>query len=148
MAINNDNDFKGALAGLSASQQRLAAARFAEQVLALSPDTRLKGALSTALQVGAGEDELADAYRTAKTASVESYTQCGKACDWAAQAGHFVAEAVMDCLRPDGSGGNCAWEAAMHARMARTSHGIAEGEGTVNNEAAEQYRILTEILNA
>ena len=148
MAIHNDNEFKAALNGLSTMQQRMAAARFTENVLVLSTDHRLKGALEPAMHAGAGDDELADAFRIAKAASVDSYTQCGGECDWNSQASHFVAEAVLDCVRPATADSNCAWDAAMHARMARNCQGIAAGKGTDNDEAAEQYRILAEFLNA
>jgi hypothetical protein len=39
-----------------------------------------------------------------------------------------------------------AWDAAMHARMARTSESIATGIGTDNAETAAQYRILAKYL--
>jgi hypothetical protein len=82
---------------------------------------------------------------SAKAASVDSYTQCGHDCDWNKQTSHFVAEAALACFRPDD---NSAWDAAMHARMARTCEGIANGEGTDNAETAVQYRILSEFLNS
>jgi hypothetical protein len=44
-------------------------------------------------------------------------------------------------------GDSPAWDAAMHARMARTCESIATGRGTDNAEAAAQYRILEEFLN-
>jgi hypothetical protein len=147
MAIRNDSEFKTALQGLSPDHQRLAAARFAEHVLRLSTDVRLKGALAPAMHADISDDELAIGLRIAKAASVDSYTQCGHECDWNKQASHFVAEAVLDCVKPAQIGINPAWEAAMHARMARTCHTIATGKGTDNDEAAEQYRLLTEYIN-
>ena len=77
---------------------------------------------------------------------MESYTQCGRECDWAAQAGHFVSKAASACVQPLESGENLAWEAAMQARMARMSETIATGQGTENSEAANQYRILADYL--
>jgi hypothetical protein len=145
--MNNDNEFKTALTDLSRAGQRLVAARFAEHVLALSKDARVKGAINSAKRTDITEDELAAALQAAKTASVESFTQCGHECDWNSQAGHFVAKAVLASVKPAEPGGNPAWDAAMHARMARTCETIATGHGTDNAEATAQYRILAEFLN-
>lgn len=147
MTINNDNEFKSALGGLPRAGQRQVAARFAENVLALSTDARVKNAISTAKRADITEDELTAALTSAKKASVDSFTQCGTECDWGSQAGHFVARAALACLKPAQQGDSPAWEAAMHARMARTCEGIASGRGTDNAEAAAQYRILAEFLN-
>lgn len=143
MAITSDSELKAALGDLSRAGQRLLAARFVESVLALSSDVRVKNAVAAARRSDITEDELAAALQSAKAASVDSYTQCGSECDWNSQAGHFVAQAALACL-----GDNAAWEAAMHARMARTCRGIAAGAGTDNAEAEAQYRIATEFLNA
>jgi hypothetical protein len=147
MTINNDSEFKTALSGLSRAGQRLVAARFAENVLALSKDARVKGAINSAKRTDITEAELTSACQAAKTVSVESFTQCGHECDWNSQAGHFVAEAVLASVKPAEPGGNPAWDAAMHARMARTCETIATGHGTDNAEPAAQYRILAEFLN-
>ena len=146
MAIDNDSDFKTDLGELSRAGQRLVAARFAESVLALSQDARVKHAVNAARRTDITEDELAAAFQSAKKASVDSFTQCGHECDWNSQAGHFVAEAVLSSVKPVEAGANSAWEAAMHARMARTCGCIAAGDGTDNDEAATQYRILAEFL--
>lgn len=143
MAINNDSEFKVALIALSGVRQRQVAARFAENVLALSKDVRVKNAVNAAKRADITEDELAAEFKSAKAASVDSFTQCGRECDWTSQAGHFVAEAALACVQP---GSNTAWEAAMHARMAHTCQSIASGSGTDNSEPAAQYRILTEFL--
>lgn len=147
MAIDNDNDFKAALSKLSRAGQRLVAARFAENVLALSKDPRVKSAIGAAKRADITEGELAAAFQSAKKASVDSFTQCGKECDWNSQAGHFVAQAAVACLKPAEPGDSPAWNAAMHARMARTSESIATGRGTDNAESVVQYRILAEFLN-
>jgi hypothetical protein len=147
MTINNDSEFKAALGGLSNTGRRMVAARFAENVLALSQDTRVKSAVNAAKRTDATADELAAAFQAAKAASVDSYTQCGHECNWNSQAGHFVAEAALACVKPAEPGGNSAWDAAMHARMARTCASIAAGNGTSNGEDAAQYRILAEFLN-
>jgi hypothetical protein len=52
------------------------------------------------------------------------------------------------CVKPGEAGDNLAWEAAMQARMARTCQTVAEGTGTENREAEEQYRILDAFLNS
>jgi hypothetical protein len=143
MTINNDSEFKAALNGLSRAGQRQVAARFAESVLVLSKDARVKNAIEAAKRTDISKDELDDAYMAAKKASVDSFTQCGKECDWNSQAGHFVAQAALACLEP---GKSPAWESAMHARMARTSESIATGIGTDNAEATAQYRILEQYL--
>jgi hypothetical protein len=148
MSIRNDSEFKAALAGLGTAQQRLAAARFTESVLALSKDARVAGAVSAAKRPDITDVELSALYQAAKAASVESFTECGRQCDWNKQAGHFVAEAALSCVAPAHDGGSLAWEAAMQVRMARTCETIANGHGTENREAEVQYRILSEILNA
>ena len=147
MTINNDSEFKAALNDLSRAAQRVVAARFVENVLALSPDTKVKNAVKSAKRTDITEDELAAAFRAAKAASVDSYTRCGHECNWNSQAGHFVAEAVLACVKPAEPGGNSAWDAAMYARMARTCESIAAGNGTGNGEDAAQFRILAEFLN-
>ena len=146
--IDNDVEFKAVLSDLPRAAQRELGARFAEHVLALSSDTRLKNAVGVAKRNDISEDEYTTAMHAAKAASVDSYTQCGHECDWNKQAGHFVAEAVLACFRPDEPGGNSAWDAAMHARMASTCASIASGHGTANDETAEQYRMLAEFMKS
>jgi 3'-phosphoadenosine 5'-phosphosulfate (PAPS) 3'-phosphatase len=147
MTIDNDGDFKKALSGLSPAQQRMAAARFAENVLELTRDARIKRTIESAKLDTLSDEELGTAFQFAKAASVDSYTQCGHECDWNKQAGHFVAEAALASIKP-ADGNNPAWDAAMHARMARTCASIAAGNGTHNREDAAQYRILAEFLNS
>ena len=148
MKISNDSEFKAALSGLPKARQRQIAAQFAENVLALGPDSRVKGAIDSAKRTDITDAELAAAFQSAKAASVESFTRCGHECDWNDQAGHFVAEAGLACVQPAAPGSNPAWNAAMHARMARTCGSIANGDGTNNAENATQYRILAEFLNS
>jgi hypothetical protein len=143
MTINSDKDFNAALGKLSRVGQRQVGACFAESVLVLSKDVRVKNVVEAAKRNDIGDDELDATYKSAKKASVDSFTQCGKECDWISQAGHFVAQSALACLE---STGNPAWDAAMHARMARTSESIATGVGTDNAEAAAQYRILDKFL--
>jgi hypothetical protein len=148
MEISNDSEFKAALSFLSGASRRLVAARFAENVLALGPDARVKNAIDSAKRTDITDAELGAAFQSAKEASVESFTRCGHECDWNDQAGHFVAEAGLACVQPVQPGSNPAWDAAMQARMARTCETIATGLGTDNAEAAAQYRILAEFLNS
>jgi hypothetical protein len=147
MTITNASDFKAALGELSRPVRRVLAARFAENVLALCPDPRVKATVNLAKREDVVEEELAAALQSAKAASVDSYTQCGRECDWNKQAGHFVAEAALACVKPPAPAANAAWEAAMHARMARTCASIAAGSGTKNGEDEAQYRILAAFLN-
>lgn len=148
MAINNDKEFKNALAGLSTSQQRQVAASFVQRVFALSGDIRIKAALDAAARADVSDAELTVLSGAANTARVESFTQCGKETDWSAQAGHFVAKAAVACVKVAEAGSNLAWDAAMHARMARTCQTVADGAGTENVEAGEQYRLLEAFLNS
>jgi hypothetical protein len=146
--LSNDREFKEKLAGLSLIQQRQVASRFVQRVASLSNDFRIKTALDAAERADVSDAELAGACQGAKTASVESYTQCGHECDWNSQAGHFVAQAAVACVRPATEGENLAWESAMSARMARTCETVAEGSGTDNSEAEAQYQILEAFLNS
>jgi len=147
MAIDNDTDFKAALSMLSAAQQRQLAAGFTENVIALCQDVRVAGAVSAAKRPDITDIELAALYQAAKSASIDSYAQCGKDTEWSAQAGHFVAKAAMTCVAPAADNANIAWDAAMDARMARTCATIATGEGTANREADAQYRLLEQYQN-
>ncbi len=147
MSIGNDREFKDRLSSLSVAQQRVVAARFAENVQNLSSDPRVIAAVNSAKRPDISDAELGVVFQAAKSASVESYTQCGKEADWGNQAGHFIAEAAMICVRPAERAGSLAWDVAMAARMARTCATIATGQGTENREAQQQYRILDEFLN-
>jgi hypothetical protein len=147
MTIANDSDFKTALDNLSPEQKRMAAALFAEHVLALCHDNRLKTVIDTAKRSNVSDAELGTAFQLAKAASVDSYTQCGHECDWNKQAGHFVSEAALASIKP-ADGNNPAWDAAMHARMARTCESIAMEHGTANEEADAQYNILADFMKS
>ena len=148
MAIGNDKEFKAALAGLAVAKQRQVASRFAQRVFDLSNDVRVKAALEVAGRPEISDAELTVVSAAANTARVESFTQCGKETDWSAQAGHFVAKAAVACVKAAEAGSNLAWDAAMHSRMARTCQTVADGAGTENVEAGEQYRLLEAFLNS
>jgi hypothetical protein len=148
MAISNDKEFKAALVALPPARQRQVATRFVERVFPLSNDVRIKAALDLASRADISDAELTVVAQAANSARVESFTQCGRETDWNAQAGHFVAKAAVACVKPPEAGDNLAWDAAMQARMARTCQTVAEGSGTENREAEEQYRILEAFLNS
>jgi hypothetical protein len=149
VTIANDREFKQMLDSLSVVEQRVVGSRFAEHVLPLSGDVRVRRVVEVAKDPAAIEEELASAYKGARTAVVESYTACGHDAEWLAQAGHFVAAAAAAAALPVAQGGgtgNRAWRAAMQARMARTCEMIASGEGGTHGEAEDQYVILTAFL--
>lgn len=142
MAFDNDTDFKLALSKLPLAEQRKLAAEFTCNVLALCQDARVAGAISAAKRPDITDVELAALYQAAKSASIDSYAQCGQDTEWSSQAGHFVAKAAMACVAAANDAANLAWNAAMDARMARTCATIATGEGTANSEPDAQYKIL------
>ncbi|MCS6786325.1 MAG: hypothetical protein NZ524_04730 [Thiobacillaceae bacterium] len=146
MDIRNDQDFKTALSKLGAVQQRLVAARFAENVLDLCEDMRVTAAINAARRPDVSEAELAVVFQAAKAACVETYTRCGQEADWRNQASHFVAKAALACVSPPDRTAELAWGVAMNARMARTCETIANGQGTEHREAEQQYRILAEFM--
>jgi len=144
--ISDDRTFRSALEALSPIAQRQLAAQFAAAVLPLSGDTRLQAAITTAARSDCSVAELARLAMMLRGVVVESYSSCGSECDWHAQAGHFAARAALACVQPH-AGRSQAWEAAMAARMARTSAAIAAGAGTdaSRDEAQQQYRLFAEL---
>lgn len=141
--IVDDTGLKTVLAGMDISRQRVVAAAFVEQVLDLAHDERLKRLQALAGSAASSEAELREGYKSAKSIAIESYTQCGKEADWLAQAGHFVARACAAALAPAAEGDTLgpAWNAAMYARMARTSACIGGRAGGGEAEADSQYAI-------
>jgi len=147
--ISNDHDLRDAINALTARQQRLLGARFAQSVMHLCNDDRVRRASDTALAPDAGESALEDAFRAAKAYATKTYTACGKDTDWLAQAEHFAAAAVAAALTPAGqlSGKmNPAWKAAVQARMAKNCEMMEEDEGEEEGEPERQYRIANEPL--
>ena len=120
MTISNDKEFKAALAALDDVGRRQAAARLVQNVLDLSNDPRVKGALSLVARADASEAEIDIAAAAVSTARVESFTQCGHDTDWKSQAAHFVAVAAQECVKPSVDFAS-AWNAAGQARQARGS---------------------------
>jgi hypothetical protein len=142
-SITNDSELRQFIDSLDFAQQRALGVQFAKGVIDLSQDPRLKKALEAALTPGISDEELDDAYKTAKAISTATFTACGRDADWMAQADHFAAAALQAALAPaDQLPGNTtsAWKAAMQARMARTCAMIETGEGG-ESESQEQYKI-------
>lgn len=146
--ITNDREFRAALDGLDARQQRLVAVRFVEDVLPLCTDERINHAMAVAADDGASATALAEALKSVKAATIDCHARCGAEGDWEAQAGYFVARAAIAALTPLGQlPGGSAWQSAMSARMAQTSKSIVSGEDPAGPESEKQYRILTAYLN-
>jgi hypothetical protein len=146
--ITNDNELHQFIDSLGFEQQRALGVRFADSVIGLTPDPRLKKALQAALAPGVTGPELDEAYKTAKTISTATFTACGRDTDWMAQAEHFVAAALQAALAPaDQLPGKttAAWKAAMQARMARNCAMIETGEGG-ESESQQQYRIAQALV--
>ena len=147
--FSNDTDFRKALDDLDATQQRLVAARFVENVVSLCSDRRIAGVLKVAADSEASAGELADALKTARATTFDCHTRCGSEGDWAEQAGYFVARAATAALTPLGKmPSGPAWQAAMSCRMAQTSMSIVSGDDTAGQESKQQYRILSEFLDS
>ena len=147
--ITDDKGFKVALAGMDVAKQRALAAAFVEHVADLASNERLKRLQALAASSEISDEELQGGYKTAKSITIESYTQCGKEADWLQQAGHFVAKACAAALAPAGEGDTLgpAWNAAMYARMARTSACIGGDDPGGEDEAASQYEIAERFLS-
>jgi len=150
--ISNDKDLRDLLEKLPVDQQRIIGLRFAESLLHLCGEERVKRAIETGLRADASPGELEDAYRAAKAWSTKTYTDCGKDTDWLAQADHFIAAAVTSALTPDNmlpeKKTNRAWKAAMHSRMANNCE-LVEGGGNAHlDEVKRQYEIADEFIDA
>ena len=150
--ITNDAEFKQALQGLDPVKQRAAAAIFIEHVLPLSSDKRLNNVIKVASDSDASDDELSDALKSAKAATLDSHTRCGSEGNWTEQAGYFVARAAIAAVTPEAQckAGGPAWQAAMSCRMAQTSKLIDDESGEASSHAENewQYQALSDYLNA
>ncbi len=150
--ISNDTEFKHALQGLDARQQRVVAALFVEHVLSLSDDDRVKRAIKVATDDSASEAEISDALKLAKAAIMDSSTRCGAEGNWTDQAGYFVARAAVATVTPTEQckSGGPAWQAAMSSRMAQTSILIdnESDEVPAHSENEWQYGILSNYLQS
>lgn len=142
--INNDSELRQFIDSLGFEQQRALGVKFAESVMDLTQDPRLKKALDTALTPAVTAPEVEEAYKTAKAISTATFTACGRDADWMAQAEHFTAAALQAALAPADQlpgKGTAAWKAAMQARMARNCAMIETGQGSADSESQRQYRI-------
>ena len=142
--ITNDSELRQFIDSLSFEQQRALGVKFAESVMDLTQDPRLKKALDTALTPAVTAPEVEEAYKTAKAISTATFTACGRDADWMAQAEHFTAAALQAALAPADQlpgKGTAAWKAAMQARMARNCAMIETGQGSADSESQRQYRI-------
>jgi hypothetical protein len=147
--ISNDTEFRAALDGLDSVQQRLVAARFVKNVVALCSDERIARVLQVAGNSEASESELAEALKTARATTFDCHTRCGSEGDWTEQEGYFVARAAVAALTPVGKmPSGPAWQAALSSRMAQTSRSIVTGDDTAGQEGKQQYRILSEFLDS
>ncbi len=148
--INNDQEFKKALAGLSVAEQRELAAQFVASVSSLCPDPLIERALKTISDKQHSDSDYNEIYQRIKSLSVKTYTSCGDDADWAAQAAHFVAGAAKACLTPEeqlDNKNNLAWKCAMQARMAKNCAMMDSDEDVVDNEAQKQYTISNDYLS-
>ena len=147
--ISNDTEFRKALDGLDPARQRLVAARFVENVIALCSDERIARVIQVGGNSEASESELAEALKTARATTFDCHTRCGSEGDWTEQEGYFVARAAVAALTPVGQmPSGPAWQAALSSRMAQTSRSIVTGDDTAGQEANQQYRILSEFLDS
>lgn len=148
--INNDQELRHALDGLSVIQQRHLGGLFVENALDLCNDARIRHALQVAMEPDSSEEERGDAFRSAKSFAVRSYTECGRDTDWSQQAAHFIATATACLLADDeaAGAGNRAWRAAMHVRNAKNCASISREGETGEDEANRQYRMASELLGA
>jgi len=147
--VTNDADFRKALDSLDATRQRLVAARFVENVVALCSDKRIARVIQVASDSEVGEEELAEALKAARATTFDCHTRCGSEGDWSEQAGYFVARAATAALTPMAQmPSGPAWQAALSSRMAQTSRSIVTGDDTSGQEVMQQYRILSEFLDS
>jgi len=147
--IHSDAAFKAALSRLPVEQQRRVGKLFVENVIDVSDNPKVKQAISIADKSDLSATEIAEGFKIAKAAAIDSYTLCGRDADWLGQASHFVASAAAVCLTPGDQVAQCrdlAWSTAMNARMAKVCETIAHEQSADNQEAEKQYAILETFL--
>ncbi len=147
--ITNDQDLRSALNTLTAEQQRLLGSRFAEHVMHLGRDERVKRAIAAGLRDELSPSEREDAFKAARAYAVKTYTDCGKDTDWLAQADHFVAAAAAAALTPDDlmtERQNRAWKAAVQARMAVNCAMMDDDTASESEEAHQQHALANAFL--
>jgi hypothetical protein len=148
--ISNDKDLRGKLKTLDAAQLRLVGAQFVRNVLEYCNDHRIVRALEVAGATDRSEEELEDAYKGARAATVESRTRCGADCNWDDQAAHFVARATAAVVAPKGKckAPDPPWQVVMSCRMARNCALIAKDDESENAENETQYHILNDFMES
>ena len=135
--IDNESDFKQAIARLDDSTQRQLAALFTTHVMTLSDDKRVASGVAIAGDPDASASEISASFKAVKAATIESHTRCGSAGDWTAQAAYFVARACECALMPEVfKQSGRAVQAATSARMARTARSIDSGDDDSNEREA------------
>lgn len=150
MTINNDQEFKQILSGLSVDEQRFLASQFVHSVAYLNPEPLIERALKVVQDKVYSNNDFDEAYKSIKSLVVNTYTACGNDADWPAQAAHFIATATKACLIPMeqlGNKNNLAWKCAMQTRMAKNCEMIESDSNMVDNEAQKQYVITNDFLN-
>jgi hypothetical protein len=149
MTISSDQELRQALNRLSPGEQRQLGGLFIQHALSLCDESKIHRALRLAMDPVASEEDLEDAFHSAKSYAIQTYTECGRDTDWGKQAAHFVAAATA-CLanpHPSKDEADPAWKAAMQVRMARScALIIGKGGGEYDDEARSQHRIASEYL--
>ena len=141
MTIENDQQFKKALAELSLEKQRELAAQFINSVISLNSDPVIVRVLEAVQKTNS---DFRDIYKVLKALSINTYTSCGSEADWTAQVAHFVASAAKLCATPEDllhNKNNLAWQCAMQTRMANNCAMMDSDSDEVDNEAQKQYGI-------
>jgi len=148
--FRNDTEFRQAYSDLDEVSRRVVGAKFVKNVLPLCDDGRVNQAVTTALDPDASKEELLNAFKGAKAATIEARTRCGADCDWNDQAVHFVAKAAMALVAPEGQckAEDPPWQVVMSSRMARNCALIAADDDSENPEKETQYKILAEHINS
>ena len=149
--IQSDEEFKSALSQLSLGQQRHVGKQFVTNVIDLSDNRMIKKAIDVLNDADSSANDISEAFKTAKSVAIETYTLCGHEADWLKQASHFIASAAADCLTPEdqaSQSSELAWSAAMKARMARNCEAIAHGTEFDNQEIKKQHQILKAFLDS
>ena len=148
--VTNDKEFRSQLHSLDEAQFRQVGVRFVRNVLELNDDRRVARALDVASDPNVTTEELDEAYKAARAATVYSRTRCGADCNWDDQAAHFVARATSAVVAPKGQckAPDPLWQVVMGCRMARNCALIARDEDLENPESTMQYRILNEFMES
>jgi len=149
-SYNDDSEFRQTYNALDETNKRVVGAKFVENVLPLCDDRRVNQAITTALVPDASKEELLNAFKGAKAATIEARTRCGADCDWNEQAVHFVAKAAMALVAPEGQckADDPPWQVVMSSRMARNCALIAADDDSENPEKETQYKLLAKHLKS